>query len=229
VRQPLVARHAREFDRDLARRPAGSQEEEAAAAYLLAHLQHSGYVARLEPVPVANTVNSTDVIALPPSGRDPEVVVAVPYDTAQQAAPGGAALGLFLELARALRVADPRHSVEFVALGAERTPVQGGHLGARRLAQLLIDEDRDPLVVTLEAIYLRGLDGFGAFGANVDGLTAVARGLEVPVHPLPPAEPEVGEERSERALVFRDAGLSHVAVTGRSQDVGRVLVAYLRA
>ena len=149
VRPAVVERHAAQFDEELPDRPAGSQEEEAAAVYLLGHLQRAGYVVYLDPVPVENTVRGTNVVALPPSGEDPEAVVAIPYGTRAERDPSGASLGMWLELARALHVAEPDHSVEFVALGAEFTSVDDGLLGSRRLAQLLLDEGHDPAVVNL--------------------------------------------------------------------------------
>ncbi|MEA2447131.1 MAG: hypothetical protein QOK47_768, partial [Actinomycetota bacterium] len=145
----VVARHAEQFNIDIGSRPAGSQEEFATATYITGHLQQAGYTARLDAVPVADTVKSTNVIALAPSGS-PEVVVAIPYDTEPgSGADYGTGLGLFLELARALHVRDPDHSVAFVALGAERTDVNGGSLGSRRLAQFLVDEELDPMVVSI--------------------------------------------------------------------------------
>src|SRR5688500_17656446 len=80
VQREVIARHAEQFEQDLATRPAGSQQEFAAATYLTAHLQQAGYVVRLEDVPVADTVRSSDVIGRPPSGADPKVVVTVSYD-----------------------------------------------------------------------------------------------------------------------------------------------------
>jgi hypothetical protein len=227
VRSAVVARHAEQFDSELARRVAGSQQEEAAASYILAHLQRAGYTARLEAVPVANTVSSTDVIALPPSGDDPRAVVAVAYDTAQGLRSGGSSIGLFLELARALKVAERDHSVEFAALGAERTARGGGHLGARRLARLLLDEGDDPQVITIEALGGEAEGKFGAFGPDVDRFTDIARRLDIPVIPLPAPDPRAGRDLAGRARVFEEAGLDHVAVTGGVEQVGDVLLEYL--
>jgi hypothetical protein len=223
-----VARHARQFDEELPRRAAGSQQEEAAASYVLGHLQRAGYLVRLVAVPVANTVNSIDVVALPPSGEYPWAVVAVPYDsppTGGRAA--GADVGLFLELGRALKVKDPGHGVELVALGAEHAPVGGGHLGARRLAALLVDEQQEPLVITIENLGDPLEGGFGAFGEEVSALTDVARDLDIPVTPLPAPELGEGRDLAARARIFSSAGLEHVAVTGGARAVGRVLLEYL--
>jgi hypothetical protein len=230
VRIEVVARHAGELDEgELASRPAGSQQEGAAAAYVLGHLQQAGYGARLEGVPVANTVSSTDVLALPPAGGAPDIVVAVPYDTGAGPDRAGARVGLFLELARALAVADPGHRVGFAALGAEATKVGGGHLGSRRLVRLLEGEGEGASIVTIEAIELEGAANFGAFGLEVSPVTDVAERLGVPVAPLPPPEPVVGRELTERARVFTEAGLDHVAIAGGAAEVGRVLLEYLAA
>ncbi len=143
----MLELHAQQFDEDLPDRRAGSEEEFAAATYITAHLQQAGYVVEFDAVPVANTVRSTNVLALPPSTNDPDHVVAVAYDA------GGSAesIATFLEVARALRVAVPDHSVEFAALGAEWAEVEGGNLGTRRLIKLLNDRELDP-----EIVYLMG-------------------------------------------------------------------------
>jgi hypothetical protein len=224
VDERMVARHARHLDDDLARRPAGSQQEEAAADYIRGYLQRAGYRTRLAAVPVGDAGGSRDVLAVPPSGDTPETVVAVAYDTENAHAPGGEEIGLFLELARALKVVDPRHSVEFVALGAEHAQVRGGHPGSRQLVELLIDEDHEPLVITIEAIGGEMQGRFSAFGPEVSAMTDVARQLDIPVTPLPPPDPEVGRDLAGRARVFRLAGLDHIAVAGGASEVGRVLV-----
>jgi hypothetical protein len=99
-------------------------------------------------VPVEDTLNSTNVVAMPPNGSDPEFLVAIAYDTpsTQSHFQSGRELGLFLELARALTVAVPDHSVGFAALGAE----SADHRGTRRLAQFLLDEELDPSVLIIQ-------------------------------------------------------------------------------
>src|SRR5688572_23168853 len=52
IQADVIARHAEQFESDLAERAPGSQEEFAAATYMTAHLQRAGYVVRLESVPV---------------------------------------------------------------------------------------------------------------------------------------------------------------------------------
>jgi len=226
----LVGRHARQFDQELARREAGSQEEGAAAAYILGHLQRAGFVVRLVGVPVANTVSSIDVVGLPSGGGDPAAVVAVPYDSAPGASNGnGAAIGVFLELARALNAARPGHDVELVALGAENAPVGGGHLGSRRLARLLVDSQQRPVVITIENLGGRLRGRFGASGSGISRLTSVAAGLGIPVTRLPAPPRQEGAGLAERHRIFTAAGLEHIAVAGGVGEVGRVLLEYLTA
>lgn len=149
----LVRQHAEQFDVDMPDRPPGSQHETAAASYILGHLQLAGYAARLDRVPVADTLNSTNVFAYPPSGADPVFVVALPYDTPASTSDAGSTyraqigkhMGLFLELARALSVSDPDHRVAFAALGAETDDSRG----TRRLAQFMLDEEVDASVLLL--------------------------------------------------------------------------------
>jgi hypothetical protein len=153
LRPDVIKRHAREFDTDLSGRRAGTQAEQAASAYILGHLQQAGYLVLLDSVPLADLVRSTNVIAEPPRGGSPSIVVAVPYDEPPDpntARREGTALGVMLELARAVRAAAPQHSVEFVALGAEYADVGGGRLGSRRLAQTLLDDGAQPLVLTFD-------------------------------------------------------------------------------
>jgi len=147
IQANAIAAHAEQFADDLPDRDAGSQEEFAAAAYITAHLQQAGYVVEFDSVPVANTVRSTNVIALPPSTEEPVYVVTVPYD----ASGDPESIGAFLELARALRAVAPEHSVEFVALGGESAGVAGGRLGTRRLIKMLQERELEPEIVALSA------------------------------------------------------------------------------
>jgi hypothetical protein len=116
----------------------------------------------LDAVPVEDTVRSSNVVALPPDGEPPEVVVAIGYDTTDEVRGFGRGVGIFLELARALRVAEPEHSVEFVALGAEHTDVNGGQLGSRRLIRILKDAEVDPEVVQI--VMKTGIPSFESVG-----------------------------------------------------------------
>ncbi len=148
VQGDVVDAHAEQFDRDAPDRPAGSQQELAAATYLLGHLQQAAYAVRLDRIPVGDLVTSTNVVTT--TTRDePEAVVVAPYDTGSGAASSGRSLGFFLELARALRAANAEHDVGFAALGAEHATVRGGRLGSRRLAQQLRDAGADARVYVL--------------------------------------------------------------------------------
>ena len=167
-------------------------------------------------------MRSTNIVAVPPSGDDASAVVAVPYDTPRGAGDGGEALGLFLELARALRVVEEAHSVEFVALGAEHADVSGGHLGTRRLAQSLREEDQDPLVVLVGEV-ARGAP-FRAAGPGADLLRPYAppRSSSKRARPVPPDPESMAAVR-----ILTAAGFDAVAVTGDATDLGRTLLAFL--
>lgn len=141
----FVRQHAEQFDVDVPNRPPGSQHELAAATYILSHLQFAGYAPVLDAVPVANQVQSTNVVALPPSAEEPEIVVAIGYDDDGRGAGEGAQIGLFLELARALNVAAPDHRVAFVALGAEGAD----NAGSGKLARTLRNYDIRPQLLLL--------------------------------------------------------------------------------
>ena len=158
----LVRQHALQFDVDVPSRPPGSQHELAAATYILGHLQLAGYAPLLDAVPVRDQVQSTNVVAWPPTGADPEVVVAVAYDDDGSGIGEGKQIGLFLELARALNIAAPDHQVAFVALGAETDEYRG----SRKLARTLADRDLQP-----QLILFRGASGssLSMSGACVQG------------------------------------------------------------
>jgi hypothetical protein len=214
VQLGLVRDHARQFDTKDPHRPAGSQEEFIAASYLLAHLQEAGYLVRLDAVPVANLIHSTNVIALPPSGRASTVIV-VAYDTAMSAPSDGLALGTFLELARALEIVDPGHSVQFAALGAEHTSLNGGESGSRSLISILRKQRPSPQILRIGEVEARGA-GISAAGPLAQAIRAEGARLH--------------------AKVFFDTGAPRDALTrggfsetvvGGSVSLGRVLLAYL--
>lgn len=168
VQLEAVRQHALQFDVDVPDRRPGSQHELAAASYLLGHLQLAGYSPRLDRVPVADTVSSTNVVAFPPGGAEPEFLVTVAYDTdASGRQQTGPEIGLFLELARALTVADPDHRVGFVALGAE----SADRRGTRRLAQFLLDEGVEPSVILIRPSLVneRGIVVSGACAGPASG------------------------------------------------------------
>ena len=223
VRPDVVERHGVQFDGELAERDAGSQREFAAASYLTGHLQQAGYAVKLDPVPVGDLVRSTNVIALPPGGDPVSAVVVIPYDNTPNVPAQGDDLGLFLEVARALRVEDPDHHVQFVALGAEYSIRQGGHLGSRRLVNLLLEGEQRPPVVT-PAVIEGG--GFSSLGPQGDELNEVALSLDMdPARPLmDPVIPSL----LEITKVFQAAGLRHAVASGGIEEVAEVLIAYLR-
>jgi hypothetical protein len=218
-----VEQHARQFDDDLPVREAGTPQEFAAATYLTGHLQRAGYTVRLESVPVGDLVRSTDVVALPPSGGAPHAVVAVPYDTAPKLPPQGEDLGVFLELARALRVEQSAHAIEFVALGAELTDRDGGNLGARRLVRLLVDAEVAPPVVVVAVSSGHGFDATGTSVASELDEVASSDGFEPSVDAADPALPRlIGSTK-----VLGAANLEFAVARGGAEEVGSVLLSWL--
>ncbi|MGH2755098.1 MAG: hypothetical protein ACRDLB_11780 [Actinomycetota bacterium] len=221
VQIEVVEQHAEQFETDVHERPAGSEEEQIAAAYILGVLQQNGYFGRLDSVPVENLFRSTNVIAEPEGGGDdPAAIVVVPYGTGEDSPPNSAAIGLFLELARALNVAAPGHSVQFATVGAEYADVGSGALGSRRLARFLLDEERDPLVVQLVDISSDAERPFKAYGDAADEVNQIM--LDV-----------TGDEGiTQEALdvdpdVFEEAGFRRMLVIGRPDVAGPVLLRFL--
>lgn len=212
IQLDVVRQHAAQFDVDIPDRPPGSQHEVAAASYILGHLQLAGFSPRLDRVPVEDTVNSTNVVAMPPDGHEPAFLITVAYDTDGSARQHGNEIGLFLETARALTVADPDHQVAFVALGAESVSSRG----TRRLAQFLIDEDVDPSVITI-----RHLTANPA-GVSTVGSCAVSSGGAVLGDDLGTCRgPILGGD------VFTSAGIEHTFIEGDFRSVGQVLFDFL--
>ena len=219
IQLDVVTQHAESFDEgELKSRPAGSEEEQGAAAYILGILQQNGYFVRLESVPVADLFRSTNVIAQPAAGEDPDAIVVLPYSNSPEIASNGVALGLFLELARAQNVADAQHSVQFVALGAEFAEEEGGSLGSRRLVVLLREEEKDPFVIQLDKITEQG--PFQVSGERADEAHDIAEDLGVaPTSPL--------KDFSLRPDVFGAAGFERMVVSGGAEAVGQVLLEFL--
>lgn len=215
IQGEVVAEHAAQFDDKLARRPAGSQQEFATATYILAHLQAGGYAPLLDPVPVEDLIRSTNVVADPPRGGEPATVVAIAYDTGPESLPQGDALGLWLELARALYARNPGHSTAFAALGAEHASLSGGELGARRLAEFLIDRKLGPVVVVVGRISESGR-AFAVSGTGAAPFEQAAARLGIDVEG---AAPSAGAAR-----VFGEAGFRQATVSGSVDAVGRVLL-----
>lgn len=222
VRTEVVEKHAAQFDEELFERPAGSQQEFAAASYITGHLQQAGYEVRLASVPYKDLVRSTNVVALPPAGEPISAIVTVAYDTAASLQAHGRDIGLFLEVARALRVREPEHSVQFVALGAEVTAENGGNLGSKALAGELADLDEKPPVIAL--VEVAG-GGFLARGPGGDDLNRIAAEMDMgpsgsPSDPLLPAY-----QRSSEIFLGVDA--PHAVAAGGLEEVGRVVLGYL--
>lgn len=224
VRIDVVEEHAGEFDEDLSEREAGSQQEFAAATYITAHLQDAGYDVALRSVPFEDLVRSTNVVALPPGGGPPVAVVAVPYDTTPSAPRLGRDIGVFLELARAARVADPEHRVQFVALGAELTDSGGGNLGSRALAAELEDVDDKPVVISLMEV---SSGGFRAPGPAGDELNEIAAGLELEL--ARPLSEAILPAHLRATTIFTETGIEHAVAAGGLEEIGRVVLAYLQA
>ena len=205
IQAETVREHAQQFAEDVPVREPGSQEELAAASYILGHLQQAGYVPLLDPVPVEDLVESTNVVALP-QGGDPDTVVAVSYGSSGEGGGGGEEIGTFLEIARALNVASPEHDVAFVALGAEESPQLGSALGTRRLIQYLEDEGFAPHVITLEGG--PALKASGSLASEI-----------VPGSTQPP-----GNATDD---LFSRSRLQHTTVSGPPEEVGDALLGYL--
>lgn len=222
VRLDVVDEHARQFDDDLADRRAGSQQEFAAATYITAHLQESGYRVALRSVPFEDLVRSTNVVALPPGGGEPSAVVTVAYDTTESSPPLGRDIGLFLELARALKVAEPDHGVQFVALGAELTGSGGGNLGSRALAGELSELETKPPIVALMEV---SEGGFRAPGPGGDDLNEIALSMDIP-HARPLSE-AILPMHLRSTTIFVEAGFEHAVAAGGVDEIGRVLLEYL--
>jgi hypothetical protein len=216
----VIDDHATQFADELARRPAGSQQEQIAATYILGHLQQAGYPARLDAVPVGDLVRSTNVIGVPPQGDEPRYVIAVPYDTPRGQALDAHAIGVFLEVARALSVRDLDHAVEFVALVAEFTEQGEGSGGSRALVERLTDEGIAPEIVYLSPTLILGGapgDGFYAEGSLADQLE------EVTTAEKQNAGPAV---RSSLKL-YEEAGFEATLIGGVPEVVAQKLIEFL--
>lgn len=208
----VINRHAAEFADEVPRRPAGSQQEQIAATYILGHLQQAGYPARLDGVPVGDLVRSTNVIAVPRGGAEPRYLVAVAYDTPEDESVSAVSIGVFLEVARALSVVGGDRPVEFVALGAEFAEPSEGHLGSRAMARLLTGDGFEPQIIYLspelsgDALSAQGpLSEDLQAGAGVTGDTQAAGAAEV----------------------FEEAGFEVTLVDGAPEVVARRLVEFL--
>lgn len=216
VRAATVETHAEQFDTEVPERRAGSQEEQIAATYILGHLQQAGYASRLDRVPVGDLVNSTNVIATRPQGPDPTAIVAVAYDSESGASSSGRALGLFLELARAVTVADADHAVQFAALGAENSELEGGgHRGARELARGLESQGREPVVIVVGDVTPTG-PAVGAGDAPALGEAGIGGRASVAEGP--------NRKAAQTSMIFSDAGYESAWVSGGAAELGAALL-----
>jgi hypothetical protein len=211
----VIERHRAQFAEELPQRPPGSNEEQVAASYILGFLQQAGYPGRLDGVPVADLVRSTNVIGTPPEGATPEYLVAVPYGTPPNQALDARSLGVFLEVARALSVRALEHPVEFVALGAEFAEQGKGTLGSIAMASLLREESFEPQVIYLSPV-LSG-DAFHAQGPLASEFEPDVAANEPPMHQVARAA----------ADVYRNEEFDVTIVDGDAAEVADTLVAFL--
>jgi hypothetical protein len=215
ARPGVIERHADQFANELPRRPPGSNEEQVAASYILGFLQQAGYPGRLEGVPVADLIRSTNVIATPPGGATPEYLVAVPDGTPSNEALDAHSIGVFLEVARALSVRKPAHPVEFVALGAEFAEQEAGTLGSRAMASLLREESLEPQIIYLSP-ELSG-DSFHAEGPLASRFKAVPRPGIGPLNQIALAA----------ANAYRNEGFEVTVIDGHPSVVADTLLEFL--
>jgi len=215
ARPGVIERHATQFATELPRRPPGSNEEQVAASYILGFLQQANYPGRLEGVPVADLIRSTNVIATPPRGAAPEYLVAVPSGTPSNVALEAHSIGVFLEVARGLSVRRPGHAVEFVALGAEFAEQEAGTLGSRVMATLLREDSFDPQIIYLSP-ELSG-DSFYAEGPLASRFEAASSSGVAPL-------PEIALAAAD---VFRNEGFEVTVIDGDPTVVADALLEFL--
>jgi hypothetical protein len=215
ARPGVVERHATQFANELPKRPPGSNEEQIAASYILGFLQQAGYPGRLDGVPVADLIRSTNVIATPPRGAAPEYLVAVPSGTPSNEALDAHSIGVFLEVARALSVRQPAHPVEFVALGAEFAEQEAGTLGSRAMASLLREESFEPQIIYLSP-ELSG-DSFYAEGPLASRFRELSSSGVAPPHEIALAA----------ADVYRNEGFEATVIDGHPTAVADTLLEFL--
>ena len=215
ARPEAIERHATQFADELPERPPGGNEEQVAASYILGFLQQAGYPGRLDGVPVADLVRSTNVIGTPPRGATPEYLVAVPYGTPPNEALDAHSIGVFLEVARALSVRESDHAVEFVALGAEFAEQEAGTLGSRAMASLLHEESLEPRIIYLSP-ELSG-DAFYAEGPLASEFEPASSAGTAPLH----------EVALAAADLYRNEGFDVTIVDGNAAEVADTLIEFL--
>lgn len=220
VEMETVLAHAEQFDTEVADRPAGSQNEQIAASYITGTLQQNGYLVRLESVPVGDLVRSSTLIGAPAGATEPDVAVIVPYGSGPGRPGNGIEVGLFIELSRALTVEEPRHTVYFIAVGADFGAPQGEALGSRSLARFMTDQGWNPLVLQLVDV----IDGapLSVSGDRSDELVDAMTAMTGPFTAYDDGDVEVDQD------VFEAAGFDRMLVTGDPEKLGEVLLDYLR-
>jgi len=215
VRPEAIEQHATQFADELPERPPGGNEEQVAASYILGFLQQAGYPGRLDGVPVADLVRSTNVIGTPPRGAKPEYLVAVPFGTPPNEALDAHSIGVFLEVARALAVRESGHAVEFVALGAEFAEQEAGTLGSRAMASLLHEESLDPQIIYLSP-ELSG-DSFYAEGPLASEFEPASSAGSAPLH----------DAALAAAAAYRNEGFEVTMIDGDPEEVAAALLEFL--
>jgi hypothetical protein len=215
VRPGAIERHAAKFAEELPERPPGSNEEQIAASYILGFLQQAGYPGRLDGVPVADLVRSTNVIGTPPDGATPEYLVAVPYGTPPDDALDAHSIGVLLEVARALSVVEPGHTAEFVALGAEFAEQGAGTLGSRAMATLLRGESFEPQIIYLSPDLSN--DSFYAEGPLATEFEPASSAGTGPLHRV----------ALEAAKLYRNEGFKVTVIDGNPEEVAITLLEFL--
>jgi hypothetical protein len=215
ARPEAIERHATQFADELPERASGGNEEQVAASYILGFLQQAGYPGRLDAVPVADLVRSTNVIGTPPRGAPPEYLVAVPYGTPPNVALDAHSIGVFLEVARALTVRDAGHAVEFVALGAEFAEQEAGTLGSRAMATLLHEESLEPQIIYLSP-ELSG-DSFYAEGPLASEFEPASSAGAAPL-------PDVALAAE---AAYRSQGFEVTVIDGDPEEVASALLEFL--
>ena len=222
-----VEEHAAQFDAEVPERAPGSDEEFAAASYLLGHLQLAGYGTFLDAVPVQDLIRSTNVVAFPPSGDDPEKLIVVEYGTAKGGPDRGIELGLFLEVARALRIAEPDHAVGFVALGAA-TEQEEASLGAERLAAFLDERDLEPTIVEFWDVPNAEVT-FKAYGDPTGLLNDIANRLDPDCGGRNACAMTDETVRLPDHDLWEQEDLTQTVITGQPEEIGAVLLKWLSA
>lgn len=114
--------HVRALADGVGNRPAGSEAEREAAAYIADQLVSWGYTPRFEEFPLPNGLTSLNVVAERPGTSDARFVLGGHFDT-KSPSPGandnGTGVGVVLEIARLLSESDPVATIEFAFFGSE--------------------------------------------------------------------------------------------------------------